>query len=350
MEKRKKKALELTQSPALRQDLRLFGLLARSEEDFLRQAAELEGDPVFAKLLLPGPDGRPPVLKRRFPGASYAFRLAAGSDELARAAGSGPGAGEWLSARPAMAALAARVGADNFERYFLSGAEAAPGAAAAACGIKEEEASALLAFADGFLLAHERVPVASLPSLFVRCAAALEVRGGKLHAAYTHPAYFRGAYVLDGQALTRLFRSGAFTRREAARARALVAAAQRVSWRKAGFHKVLCALLAGQEAFLLGKGPLRPLTQRELAGRTGLAPATVSRLVSSRSVMAPWGGEIRLKDLFRTKGSYVIDKIREVLGAGGRMTDREVAGALKSVYGIKIPRRTVNLYRLKAGI
>lgn len=350
MEKRKKKTVELSQVPALRQDLRLFGMLARSEEDFLRLAAELEADPVFARLLLPGPGGRPPVLRRRFAGASYAFSLAAGSDALAQAAGSGPGAGEWLSERPQMAALAARVGADNFERYFLSEVRGTAAAAARACGITEKEAAALRDFTDAFLLAHERAPAAALPAVFVRCAAALEARGGELRAAYTHPAYFRGAYVIDGEALSRLLKSGALTRVEAAKARTLASAAQRVSWRKAGFHKVLCALLSWQEAFLLGKGQLKPLTQRELADRAGLDPATVSRLVSSRTVIAPWGGEIRLKDLFRPKSSFVIDKIREVLGAGGKMTDREVAGVLKSAHGIKVSRRTVNLYRAKAGI
>jgi hypothetical protein len=249
-----------------------------------------------------------------------------------------------------MAALAARVGSGNFEKYFLS-AQAPAGAAAADCGITEAEAASLLAFTDAFLQAHERVPASVLPRLFVRCAAALEVRAGRLAAAYTHPAYFRGAYALDGPAFSRLLKSGALTPREAARARTLASMAQRVSWRKAGFHKILCALLEEQEAFLLGKGPLKPFTQRELAARTGLAPATVSRLVSSRSVLAPWGGEIRLADLFRAKSSFITDKIREVLGAGGvKMTDSEVAVRLKSLCGIKISRRSVNLYRSRAGI
>jgi hypothetical protein len=350
MEKRKKKTVELSQAQTLRQDLRLFGMLARSEEDFLRQAAELEADPVFARLLLPGPGGRPPVLRRRFQGASYAFAMVAGSEELARVAGSGPGAGEWLAARPEMAALAGRVGAENFERYFLSEAGFAPAAAAKACGITTAEAAALRDFTDAFLMAHERAPVAALPALFLRCAAALEARGGRLRAAYTHPAYFRGAYAIDGEALTRLLKSGGLTRAEAAKARALAAAAQRVSWRKAGFHKVLCGLLSAQEAYLLGQGPLKPLTQRELAARTALSPGTVSRLVASRTVLAPWGGEIRLKDLFRPKSSFVIDKIREVLGAGEKMTDRQVAAALKSAHGIRISRRSVNLYRTRAGL
>jgi DNA-directed RNA polymerase specialized sigma54-like protein len=58
-----------------------------------------------------------------------------------------------------------------------------------------------------------------------------------------------------------------------------------------------------------------------------------------------------LKDLFRTKSSFVIDKIKEVVeSGGGAMTDNCVADALRAAYGIRISRRTVNLYRTKAGI
>jgi len=76
MKKPKKPSQELAQAQVQRQDLRLFAVLASPEEDFLRQSAELEADPLFARLCAPGPDGSAPVLRRRLPGASYAFALA----------------------------------------------------------------------------------------------------------------------------------------------------------------------------------------------------------------------------------------------------------------------------------
>lgn len=349
MEKKKKQALSLSQAPSLRQDLRLFALLARPEADFLELAAELEADPLFARLLAPGPGGEPPVLRRRLPGASYAFSLACGDGELAAAA-EGCCAGEWLAERPAMLVLARRSGAGAFARHFLADSVFDPAAAARACGLTPAEASRLKAFTDAFLLAHERVPPRRLPGRLLRCAAEVDVSGGTPVPAYTHPAYFRGAYLINGPALSRLLKSGALGRAEAARARQLAAAAQRVAWRKGGFHRALTALLAEQKDFFLGRGPLKPLSQRRLAAAVGLNPGTVSRLFSGKTVRAPWGEEAALKDLFRAKSAFVIDRIREVLGkAAGKMTDAEVAAALRSVYGLRVSRRSVNLYRARAG-
>ncbi len=344
MKERKKQSLQLSGEQVQRQDLRLFTVLSSPEKDFLEQEAELLADPLFSRLCSPGEDGSAPVVRRRLPGAAYAFFRACADDGLASAA-ERSGAGEWLSARPAMLELARRAGAGNFEKYFLS-SSLDPKAAAKACGFTGEEVSALRAFTDSFILAHERVPAASLPRLYFRLSAVIVRDGGSLFAAYTHPSYFRGAYFMDRSALSRLVRSGAFTTDEARRAYSLLARAQRLSWRKAGFHRVLEALIRAQEGFLSGRSGLKPLTQRDLAALTGLDPATVSRLVSSRSVEAPWGEEIRMKDLFLTKKAFIIDKIKTMTGAGSaKITDREISEALRKDCGLRVSRRSVNLYR-----
>ncbi|MDP2864871.1 MAG: hypothetical protein Q8O90_01345 [Elusimicrobiota bacterium] len=346
MEKKKKQGLELSQTQVLRQDLRLFSVLASPEEDFLRQAAELEADPLFIKLTAPGPDGAAPVIRRRFAGASYAFGLACGNEALAAAAGSGGSAGEWLSERPAMLKLAQRAGLENFEKYFLSGVVFSPAAAGRACGLSSTEASSLKNFADAFIMAHERIPSAALPVLYLRCAARIDAEGGRLSIAYVHPSYFRGTYNIDNAALSRLMKSGGLSREEAARTRALTTRAQRIAWRKSGFHRTLTAIVERQSAFLLQQAPLKPFSQRALAAGIGLNPGTVSRLIAAKTIMAPWGEEIRLRDLFRKKNAFIIDTIKAVTGASAKkMTDREVAESLKAVYGIRISRRSVNLYR-----
>ena len=346
MKKAKRTSTELAQSQVQKQDLRLFAALAAPEEEFLAQAAELEADPLFARLREPGPDGRAAVTRRRPAGASYAFALACGDDALAAAAGPGGSAGEWLAARPEMLALARRAGQENFEKFFLGESFFSPETAALACGMTPGEASALKAFAEAFMLAHERTAPAALPPLFLRCAVSVAAEGGRLSLSYTHPAYLRGAYSVDRAALARLVKSGGLSRAEAARAPALAARAQRLSWRRAGLHRVVAALVGAQADFLLRRGGLKPLTQRELAVRAGLDPATVSRLIATRTLLAPWGEELKFKDLFLAKNAFVSDKIKEILGAGGDpLTDSEVTEALRKKYGLRVSRRSVNLYR-----
>lgn len=348
MKKRQKQSQQLSQEQVQRPDLRLYPVLAAPEEDFLRQAAELEADPLFAKLFEPGTDGRAPLRRRRFPGASYAFGLACGDEALAAAAAPGATAGEWLASRPAMLALARRCGAAAFESVFLSGLAFSPEAAAKECGLTPAETASLRSFVDAFVLAHERVAPAALPGVFLRCAARIASDKGRLLIEYTHPAYLRGSYVIDGEALACLLRSGALSPQEAARARALAARAQRIGWRKAGLHRVLTAVAERQKAFLLGSGPLAPFTQRELAAEADLDPGTVSRLLAGKTVLTPAGEEIRLKDLFKRKNNYIIAKIRDILGAGAvKMTDQQVTETLRTVHGIRISRRSVNLYRAR---
>ena len=351
MKKPVKPSQQLSQRQVQRQDLRLFSVLAVPEADFLGQAAELEADPLFSKLFQPDARGRAPLRRRRFAGASYAFSLACGDEALAAAAGPGATAGEWLSERPAMLALARRAGAAAFESCFLSGLPFSPAAAAKLCGLAEAEVVALKSFVDAFILSHERVAPAALPGLFLRCAARIAAERGRLLIEYTHPSYLKGAYVIDGEAFSRLLKSGALTPEEVARARTLAARAQRIGWRKAGFHRALSALVERQKSFLLGEGPLKPFTQRELAAAVELNPGTVSRLLSGKTLMTPAGEELKLQDFFKRKNAYIIDKMKEVLGAGRKkLTDREVAEALKAVHGIRVSRRSVNLYRNKAGL
>ncbi|HAN04129.1 MAG TPA: hypothetical protein DCW72_10165 [Elusimicrobia bacterium] len=347
MEKRKKQVLGLSQEQRQSQDLRLFSVLAAPEADFLRQAAELEADPLFTRLCAAGPDGAAPVIRRRLPGASYAFSYACGDAALASAAEAG-GAGEWLADRPAMLELARRAGQANFEKFFLSASVFDPAAAGRACGFTAAEASALKNFSDAFTLAHERVPPRALPALYLRCAAVVTAENGKLTAAYTHPGYVRGVYRIDRRALAALVRSGDISGAEASRASSLLSRAQRLAWRKAGFHKVLTAILEAQAGYLLRESGLKPLTQRQIAARAGLNPATVSRLIAGKSILLPRGEETAIKGLFLSRNAYIIDRIREILGAGSReMTDSEITEALRTTYGVRVSRRSVNLYRAK---
>ena len=351
MKKPVKQAQQLSQRQVQRQDLRLFSVLAVPEADFLGQAAELEADPLFSKLFQPDAQGRAPLRRRRFPGASYAFSLACGDEALATAAGPGATAGEWLSERPAMLDLARRAGAAAFESCFLSGLPFSPPSAAKECGLTQAEVLALKSFVDAFILSHERVAPAALPGLFLRCAARIAAEKGRLFIEYTHPSYLKGAYVIDGEAFSRLLKSGALSPAEAARVRNLASRAQRIGWRKAGFHRTLSAIIERQKSFLLGEGPLKPFTQRELAAAVGLNPGTVSRLISAKTLITPQGEEIKLKSLFRQKNAYIIDKIKDILGAGQKkLSDAEVAETLKAVHGIRVSRRSVNLYRNKAGL
>lgn len=342
-----KQRLNIENALRNRQDLRLFHLLAAPEDEFLALLKRLEADPLFKKLSARSP-GRPPVIARsRLPGAAYAWVHNLGESQLAAAMDSKYISGELLSARPEIVALIEKLGAENFERYFL-GEESVPVEhICRAAALTARQVGRIRDFVNAFLAAHENLPAgpAAGDRYFKLTAFVRRAPGGGLELSYAHPSYARGLYSVDAGAMEKLKRSGALDAGELKRLGALVKTVELVNWRKKGLQKVLEGVLKFQRDFFLG-GPMRPLSQRSFAAELGLAPSTVSRLIARRSLMAS-EDEVPLKSFFPSKKDYIIAKIKELTDSCGRrkMSARLLTGELKKRYGINISGRTVNLYR-----
>lgn len=351
MEKPEKKTarqrLNIENALRNRQDLRLFRVLAAPEDEFLALLKRLEADPLFKKLSARSP-GRPPVIARsRLPGAAYAWVHNLGEPQLAAAMDSKYISGELLSARPEIVALIKRLGAENFERYFL-GAESIPVEhVCRAAALTARQVARIRDFVNAFLAAHENLPPQADAGdrYFKLTAFVSRTPAGALELSYAHPAYARGLYSVDAKAMDNLKRSGALSSAELKRLGALVKTVELVNWRKKGLQKVIEGILKFQRDFFLG-GPMRPMSQRAFAAELGLNPSTVSRLIARRSLMAS-EDEVPLKSFFPSKKEYIIAKIKELTDScpGRKMSARLLTGELRKRYGIKISGRTVNLYR-----
>ena len=150
------KELRLENSLHHRQDLRLFTMLAAPESDFLELVRRLESDPLFRKLAARA--GGRQVISRIRRGAHYSWDYNLGDARLLSAPDCAYIGGELLSARPEALKLARRLGAADFERYFLDENGAAPEEIRRATGLKPAEVSRIRDFVDAFLSAHENLP------------------------------------------------------------------------------------------------------------------------------------------------------------------------------------------------
>jgi len=347
----REKELRLENSLRTRQDLRLFNMLAAPEADFLELVRSLECDPLFRKLAGPSGGGRR-VISRVGRAAFYSWDHNLGDQGLLTARDSAYISGELLSARPEALKLARRLGAAAFEKYFLEEAGASPEEICRATGLKAAEVCRIRDFVNAFLQAHEHLPVPAMPAERVRLVAVVCRTGRRFELSYVHPTYSRGGYKVDRGALERLKRSGGLTRDELGRLGRILKTLELLNWRKQGLQRTLEAVVKFQEDFFSG-GAMKPLSQRAFAAGLGLNPSTVSRLIAGRSLKTPDMAEVRLKDLFPSKKGYIIDKIGEVKGllsaanGSGRVSDREIAAELKERFGLKVSRRTVNLYRAR---
>jgi RNA polymerase sigma-54 factor len=166
----------------------------------------------------------------------------------------------------------------------------------------------------------------------------------------------------------RLIRDARGARSEAAAfARANVAAAKwfirSIYERQRTILRVTEAIVARQrDYFERGRGLLRPMLLRDVAGDVGMSESTVSRVTSRKYADTPQG-LVELKSLFspgipRVNGAEVtpeavqamIRSIVRVEHPARPLSDEQILSRLRSDHGVAIARRTVAKYRDVLGI
>lgn len=107
------------------------------------------------------------------------------------------------------------------------------------------------------------------------------------------------------------------------------------------------------EFFKNGVYYLAPLHQKELAEKMGMSPSTISRILSSKYIVTPFG-MMTLKQLCpRSHFGMTAHRLQELVKAVciefPQKSDREISHVL-GIRGMQIARRTVAKYRLAVGI
>lgn len=120
--------------------------------------------------------------------------------------------------------------------------------------------------------------------------------------------------------------------------------------RKETLQRLVGFVMTKQKDFMAhGKAYIKPLLQREVAEEMDLSPSTVSRIVSSKYVITPYG-TLSLKDLCPRR---VFGKTKErvkgiILDLSHRYpnySDQQLVQELKEEFDLEIARRTVAKYR-----
>ena len=121
-------------------------------------------------------------------------------------------------------------------------------------------------------------------------------------------------------------------------------------------------ILKRQEPYLLGKGPLKPMTLEEVADALEVHKSTVSRAIRDKYLRAP-SGCLLFRSLFTTgipagngngdvSRNAVKAKLKELVAAEDKKkpwSDEQLAGLLQDA-GMPVSRRTVAKYRMELGI
>ncbi len=329
--------------------LRMADWIEMPEREYARQVEKVEKDPLFRKLYFGAP-GLPSAIRRRaWPGG----RLSAGFYDVdeGRAAGSQRVDVEGrLDARKDVLALVQRMGQSAFERYFLRGEDAVT--------LPEIAKRTGLAEAD-VLRVHDLLLEIGAEAEFAGAVkAAPAARGTTCLARLTNdargaafefvaPYWARGLYQVRYDDLESWKSSGILDGPERRRLRHLLKRLETLNLRQSTIFRILEALARVQADYLRTRRPedVRPVSLRLLARRLQLAPSTVSRALSHRTLLLPWGPQVPMISLVPGQRHVLMDVLRGWIIADPAATDAVLARRLKAERGIEVSRRTVNAVR-----
>jgi DNA-binding transcriptional ArsR family regulator len=343
-------------SVGMRQDQRLaiFGRMRMAEwiempeREFAREIETLEKDGLFRKLY-EGAGPRPGAIRRqRWPRGRFA-----GMSELNEQITAGKGervkVEERLEDRADIIKTIEALGQEAFERYFLYAEEAVPLAEIAKrTKISETEVRAI----NDFLVeVGAEAEFSTLPKgpqgSGSYCVARLAIEDDEPAFEFFSPHWARGLYQIRYDQIEEMKTAAELSAEDVKKLPGLLKRLETVNLRQSTMFRILETLCKVQGAYLQTKreDAKKPISLRMLARRLDLAPSTVSRALSERSVKLPWGKEAPLIELLPGRRRQLRLILGRWLAEDATPTDAVLTGRLKQDYGIAVSRRTVNAVR-----
>jgi DNA-directed RNA polymerase specialized sigma54-like protein len=343
---------EIRQTQALqtRQELRSIlrleqaSLLEMPEEQFNKLAAEAESSPLFKRLYR-----RERVIRyQRYPKTDISTRFYQLNEEIA-AGGTGTlDVESLLSNREDVVREIQRIGLEKFRHYFLY---PEPGVSvqdvARECGLGVPEVEKINSLINDFSVMSEFYHPSALSSghgSHFSKIASIERGPEGFVIGYFSPTYARGKYSIDYQRFEELRANGAFTAAEAKEVRQLFKKLELVNSRKDVTTRILHGVVERQAAYFESGNnkALLPFSQKELAERIGVAPSSISRAISGKSLETPLDGEKALRDFFPNPRMFRKELVRQLLETGDEFrSDEAIKAKLEQGFGVSISRRSV---------
>ena len=337
--------------------LKFSGVLDLSEKDFAGLIAELEADPLMRRLMSPDDPSLRAVTRKRYPDAG----LHPGFYELDERTAASPESVDVesvLERHKGLIGLIRKIGRDKFERYFLYKDDGGTlESAASACGVSLEEAGGIESLLLEVSVRSEFFRPSGRPAEgglgYVPVARVEKDARGNPALYYLSPHSACGRFEIDREKLQRQK-----ARMTASEKNALSALIQKIEWvnmRQDSLHRILAALLKKQEAYLKSgsASACRPVSQRKMSRSLKVSPSTVCRAIYAKSVILPWGEEVPLKELFRSNKDMGRMWVKDILDSippekREEFSDSRLKDILKEKHGLKVSRRSVNIYRRSA--
>lgn len=337
--------------------LRFSHVLTLSEKEFAKMISEIESDPLFQKLIYPKDSGLKAVFKRRVPHQRMSQSFFDVKEEIS-AGSEGVDVEKILAQHKGVVDLIRRIGQDLFEKHFLykEGAESIE-SIAQTCGISAADVVQVQNAVTQLSVHSEFFNPSTLPAegglRYAMVARIDPDEHGSFWISFTAPHLAAGRYVINPERVEALKKF--LDASEKKSVTNLLQKLELINLRQDTLQKMLQEILTRQSAYLQSNDPKRrmPLTQREMATYLGVAPSTICRSLYGKSVVAPWGQELPLKDFFVNKKTAAEEWVRQILDEMSdekkdQLSDNDLREILIRRFHLRASRRSVNLYRRAA--
>lgn len=349
--------MEQTQSQQMRQELRQIlrmeqaNLLEMPEDEFNKLIIEIERSPLFQRLY----HKEKLIHRQRLPRTDISFSFYQLKEEAVADRGA-PDVESLLLNKEQIVRQIQKLGLEKFKRYFLfpeSGMNLEE--IARECDLEVSEVQKINNLVDELSIMSEFYHPSAVTSGSIRYSkvASVEKDEQGFFIGYFSPSLARGRYSIDYDRFEEAKASGAFTEAEAKETKQLFRKLELINSRKDTLTQILQNII-DKQALYLESGDLKsllPLSQKELAEKIGLAPSSVSRVIKSKSIDAPWGEEIPLKHFFPRPRKFRQELLRQLLETDEELSsDEAIRIKLWEKFGVAISRRLIASLRKESKI
>jgi DNA-directed RNA polymerase specialized sigma54-like protein len=337
-----------TQSVQMHQGLKQIvkmqqaSLLQMPEEEFQRLIVEIEQSSFFLRLYRK----ENLIHYQRFPRTNISSTFYQFKEEVVADTGS-LNIESLLLHKENIVRQVQKLGLERFKRYFLFPEIGMTlEEIARECDLGVSEVQEINSLIDEFSIMSEFYHPSNFTSdvLHYYKVASLERGEDGFVISYFSPSFARGRYLINYERFEELNSSGTFSKAEEREARQLFKKLELINSCKDTINQILQNIIKKQ-ALYFESGNLRsllPFSQKELAKGLGLAPSSVSRAISGKSIDTPWGEEIPLRHFFPRPRQFRKEIIRQLLeNDSGLSSDEAIRTKLWEKFGVAISRRLV---------
>jgi DNA-directed RNA polymerase specialized sigma54-like protein len=337
-----------TQSLQMQQGLRQIvrmqqaSLLQMPEDEFHRLIVEIEQSPLFLRLYRK----EKLIHYQRFPKTDISSSFYQFKEEMVADTGS-LNIESLLLNKEHIVRQIQKLGVERFKRYFLfpeSGMTLEE--IAGECDLDISEVHRINSLIDDFSIMSEFYHPSNFTSDVVHYSkvASVDRKEEGFVVSCFSPSFARGRYLVNYERFEELNRSGAFSKDEEREARQLLRKLELINSRKDTLNQILQSIVDKQALYFQtgDSRSLLPFSQKELAKKIGLAPSSVSRAITGKSIDTPWDEEVPLKYFFPRPKRFRKELLRQLLeGDNGLSSDEMIHARLWQKFGVAISRRSV---------